>query len=218
MKLAILNTSVVVLAQDHNPTILHPAFLSKQQIVPEVEKLQAPPICTPAISVVKYSNGLVFMVETNKLQVTDNAPGADHGAARPPRLATQYIEALPHVRYTAVGINFTGFAERQKPEVWLRERFLKPGPWTSSPLTPTSAALRFVYALSGWSLNLSLDTGSIISPPAKESTQGIILSANYHTDLQGEDPLREATEAVSAFSQHLSHFLETASIVLALEE
>jgi hypothetical protein len=35
MKLEIVNTSVVVLAAEHNPTILHPAFLSAQEIVPE---------------------------------------------------------------------------------------------------------------------------------------------------------------------------------------
>src|SRR5262245_9370718 len=107
MAFSLASSSVVVLAKDHNPSLLHPAFLAGQGIMRSDEELAEQSISTPAVSVVKYASGLVFMVELNKLQITDNAPTGDPD--RPARLAGQYLEALPHVRYVAIGLNFTGF-------------------------------------------------------------------------------------------------------------
>jgi hypothetical protein len=127
MKLELLNTSVVVVAQEHNPTILHPAFLAAEGIAPQDWKPAAPPICTPAFSFVKYGNGIVFTVESNRFSVTDESPSGEVAESLAPKLAISYVEKLPHVRYTAVGINLHGFVLCETPEAFLIARFLKEG-------------------------------------------------------------------------------------------
>src|SRR5712692_5829466 len=125
MKLRFLNTSVVVAAKDHNPTVLHPAFLASQQIITDVELLE-PPICTPAFAVVKYGNGLVFNGEKERFQFLDSRLRGDFSSSDIPRLATKYIKTLPHVRYTGSGTNITAFIEVDRPEARVISRFLKP--------------------------------------------------------------------------------------------
>ncbi len=134
-----MNASVVVVARDHNPTILHPAFLESQGIVRSDWQLAEPPICVPPASVVKYANGIVFTVDLNRFQVLDNGVPEEILGGRVRELAIAYIDRLPHVRYTAVGVNFRAFAEHADPERFLIDRFLKPGPWNSSPIELRSA-------------------------------------------------------------------------------
>src|SRR4051794_1104305 len=71
MKLEWLKASVVVAAREHNPTILHPAFLVAQEIVPPDWELAKDPICTPAFAIVTYRNGITFSVEGSRFQVSD---------------------------------------------------------------------------------------------------------------------------------------------------
>ncbi len=124
MQLELLNTAVVVVAQEHNPTILHPAFLASQGIVPEDWQLAEPPVCTPAFSVAKYENGISFTVDSNRFLVAEERPAGNPAASRIPGLAVSYVEQLPHVRYRSLGVNFTGYCLRQSPERFLMERFL----------------------------------------------------------------------------------------------
>jgi len=60
MTLSMLQASVVVTAESHNPTILHPHFLKTQGIVPPDFEPAESPVCTPPLAIVKYRNGLNY--------------------------------------------------------------------------------------------------------------------------------------------------------------
>ena len=66
MGLAVLNRAVVVLAREHNPTILHPSFLGAQGIVPKDWQLAEPPMCTPPLSMVNDPTLLGRMCHSEK--------------------------------------------------------------------------------------------------------------------------------------------------------
>ena len=83
--LIILNTSVVIVASAHNPSILHPAFLQAQEIVPLDWETIEQPISTPAFSITKYSNGIVFIAESNKFQVRDDNPSENISESEIPK-------------------------------------------------------------------------------------------------------------------------------------
>ena len=149
MQLKILNTGLVVTAQAHNPAILHPAFLVAQKIVPEDWEPADPPICTPPFAQVKFKNQIVFTVQTDRLQVKDERPPEDVRSSQVPELATKYIRTLPHVRYTAVGVNVTGALECADPGAFLVERFMKPGPWNERELSLQSTTIQMQYPPNG---------------------------------------------------------------------
>jgi len=217
MKLEMLSASVVVVAQGHNPTILHPAFLSSQGIVPVDWETAEPPVCTPAFAVVRFSNDIVFVVDAEKFQVSDNRFQADPAASPLSGLTTRYIEKLPHVRYTAVGINFEGFAACDAPESHIIKRFLKQGPWSKSNLRPQALGLTFVYPLPDATLRLTCDAAKARQAPNDAGRTGLLVRANYHKELAQTSAMEEARIFLRGFANRFAHFRDTATTVLGLE-
>lgn len=217
MKLEVLNTSVVISAKHHNPTILHPSFLASQSIVgPDWETVE-PPVCTPVFAIVKYKNGIVFNVEENKFQVIESQPGDDVGKSRISILAYKYAEKLPHVKYRAVGINFKGFIECEAPKEILTRHFLKSEAANFLGNEPEAVGLRFVYALADARLRISFDVGNVTRTNEEKKRKGIIADANYHTDLKGENIIQEIKETTSLFSKRTESFIELVHDMLKLE-
>lgn len=215
MPLRVLNVSVVVTATHHTPSILHPAFLAAQKIVPEGWQTADPPICTPPLSVVKYENGVVFTADPGKLQVIDNRPGDTPNESPVTDLASKYIAILPHVRYSGVGINLKGFVELPDAEAYLMEKFLKPGPWSEPPLAAEGVGIKLVFSADGARLILTVDAGSVASSTEPERT-GILVDANYHTDVSETDCVAAATTAIEHFPRYCSDFASTVPTVLGL--
>ena len=77
MALELINTTVVVVAQDHNPSILHPSFLTANGVVPTDLELAGPSISTPAFARVLYRNGLSFQAEPDRINIVDGRPAQD---------------------------------------------------------------------------------------------------------------------------------------------
>lgn len=212
MKLTIINTSVVVTAQNHNPTVLHPSFLEKQGIVSGVD-LSEPPICTPAFAVVKYANGLTFTTELNKFQVVDNQRHEDFSASQIPDLTITYIKSLPHVSYTGVGINLVGLIECENPDTVIIDRFLKQGDWNDESLKVKDLRLRFTYDVSDAVLNVSCTAATVQSEALGKRT-GIALDVNYHTEVSS---LEHAENAINHYDERWNDFPQKARCIFGLE-
>jgi len=217
VKIEILNTSVVILAKSHNPTILHPSFLASQGIVPPDWEVAEQPISTPVFGMVKYKNGIVFNVQENKFQVGQNDLRGNIGACQVPALAYKYVQKLPHVKYHAVGINFKAFIERTNPETLVMSHFLKAGIADLNGAHPEASGFSFVYKLNDVRLRLSFDSGKVKRPDSEKERSGILIDANYHTDLAGHNTLQEIQRTTSLFSEHYKHFIRATKGILALE-
>jgi hypothetical protein len=219
VKLEILNTSVVVLAKHHNPTILHPSFLASEGIVPPDWEVSEQPISTPVFAMVKYKNGIVFHVEQNRFRVSRDEPKDDVRESLLPALACKYVQKLPHVKYQALGINFKGFIECAEPEKLVMDRFLKQGAADFNNMRPEASGLRFVYRLDNVRLRLSIDSGKVQHVDSVNEHSGILIDANYHMDLAGYDNINlEIEKSTSMYSVHYDHFNKATRSILALED
>jgi hypothetical protein len=130
MDLYLLNANIVVLAEGHNPTILNPHFLQSSGIVPRPARtVEGQVFMTPALSHVLYEDGLEFTVQGERLQIAVTGPTFETvGQSELPDYALRYLEMLPHVRYTAVGVNLlcvTPGAVRPVRGVRCRSRHLR---------------------------------------------------------------------------------------------
>lgn len=208
VRLEILNASVVILAEHHNPTILHPSFLTSEGIVPGDWELAEPPVSTPVFALVKYRNGIVFSVEENKFQVTDAQTKDDFRESPVAVLACRYAEKLPHVHYTAAGINFQGFIERSSPEKAVIDRFIKEGSIDLEAACPSALGLNIVYDIAETRLRLSIDPGKVKRPKNVEERSGILANANYHVDLDAKDRLGGIRKATGFFQTRHDAFLQ----------
>ena len=214
MELHVLNGSVVVLAEQHNPTILHPAFLESQKIVESGWELAEKPICTPPVSVVKYTNGITFTTELNKFQVVDEGEVTNISQSRAPAMASSYISTLPHVRYTAVGVNFNAILVYDKAAAFLIQKFLKSGSWHCDANETQALGLTLVYPVDGTLLRLKIDPGEARRAESEEKMSGIIVNANFHTSVSG---LEEAKAEIGTFSTRYLEFRQRVNRVFELE-
>jgi hypothetical protein len=186
MEAQLIQLSTVVVGKAHNPTILNPDFLAVNGIVPPGWGWDvAETVTTPPFAVVRYANGVAVTVELNKLQVTDVSVGDDPTKSKAAAIATSYARTLPHVRYTAAGINFQSFVAIESPEKYLVERFVTAGPWNSAKRRLSAAGLRLVYELGDDArVTLSLDAGEVQGSDEASKRSVVIANANFHRDCQ----------------------------------
>lgn len=191
----LLSFSVVVVAKNHNPSLLNPDFLQIRKIVPEDYELAEPPLSTPVVAVVKYKQGIRIVVEMEKLQVLEAINGGFPEHLSAPLIASRYVRTLPHVRYTAVGINWSGHLEKENPGVWLRDRFLSSGPWKDKPHELVGSDILFRYQLGNVQCNLSLRSDSEVK-----------VNANYHHEIETYPGDEVVAAVVERWSDRLGHF------------
>ena len=181
--------SVVVVANDHNPTILNPDFLERQGIVQEGWgwKVMGPAITTPPFATVSYDSGVTVSVESHRLQVTDTSATGGPQSSKVVDIARRYVEVLSHVRYSAVGINFRSLVAHADADAFLKAHFLKSGVWDSEAHPLQTVGLKLVYPLDGGLLTFSLESGVVIQRLEEESKQasGVLVYGNFHRDCHG---------------------------------
>jgi hypothetical protein len=219
MSVKLLNFSIVVLGEAHNPSILNPDFLSRREIVPDAWGWEiAPPVLsTPPFAQVRYTNGLCIVVEPAKLQVRDEGADPDPLTSRLREVASRYVRELPHVPYKAVGVNFAGAFRIDDPATILKDRFLQPGPWNSADHPLTTIGYRFVYPIEGGRLRLSLEHGEIQEMAADGTTSketAIIVDANFHRQCAEDASLDDLLGIFELIPDYWSIYQKTSHDVL----
>ena len=206
-----VNVSIVVAADQHNPTILHPSFLRSEGIVPKDWEVSEGPICTPAFSLVGFSNGISFRVEQSRLQVIHTHPSGRGTDSLVRELARRYVEKLPHVRYTAVGVNFVTLSECANPDEFMANKFLKEGPWKDENLMPISVGVHLSYAVSPATVHLSLKPGRSKTQKGEDPKTGIVIEGNCHSETQNTGA---TLSAIDSFKRALGRAYKICATVL----
>lgn len=118
--------SIVLLAQNHNPSILAPEFLESKKILEgKVSKFAH----TPVVSVVEYTDkNLTLNVTPDLFSLNFGGQITDDSLKEMVRIVISYFSYLPETPITAVGINFHGeLSFRSEEEVMgLQEKWFKP--------------------------------------------------------------------------------------------
>jgi hypothetical protein len=209
-----LNVSIVVVAEQHNPTILHPAFLAAQGIVPEAWEVGDGPVCTPAFAMVGFKNGISFRVDQTRLHVIDSSPAGDGSGSPIPELATKYVQTLPHVTHKAVGVNFIKFLPHSSPAEHLVATYLTSGAWNSPDFAPASLDVKLTYKFEEGDLGLTLKPGAAKLRPDQIKQQGIVIDGNFHTDTQ---TTHDVEAAIDKFYEKLEKASEVCNRILDIE-
>lgn len=214
--LKLLNFSIVVVAEHHNPTILNPDFLARNNIVPDDWgwKLGEDCFSTPPLAQVKYENGVSLLCEQSKLQVVDGCERVDPGKSPVDAIVERYLRTLPHVRYTGLGVNFKAMIPCEQPSSALMDRFLKEGPWSDPDQRLEDMGLRLVYAIDHGRMRLSLDAGDVRSKEQQGGQTAILAGANFHHDLSGDAPVDQVEQIVKRKSEYWERFQSMVSQIV----
>ena len=176
--------SIVVVANDCNPTILNRDFLRDQNIVPDEWgwSTSGPLITTPPYAVVNYDSGVSISVESNKFQIVNGLNSGELFINQLKHIANKYIYTLPHVHYTGVGHNIKMFLDMDNAEEFLKSRFLQTGDWDNEAHPLSTSSYKFTYPLEEGGITITIEGAKHIDTSGDEpkETAGIIVSGNYH--------------------------------------
>lgn len=180
--------AVVVVARNHNPTILNPDFLKYNSIVPTNWELASPPICAAPIAQVSYNNGISIVARFDKLIFSQNLDDKNLDEVQVPTMMIKYIETLPHVDYRAVGINTKGHVvadSEEEVQRYLLEKFIAQGPWKAFRDKQATVSLSLSYPIQQGSLNLSVEY-ALLSLADEKRLPVVIFACNTHRDIKSE--------------------------------
>lgn len=210
MNLLLREFAIVVVGEDCNPTILNPDFLKYQSIVPESWGWAPafPPVTTPDFAIVAYDSDVTIRVEPNRFQVTQFGAADPSAGGRVVEIATNYIERLPHVRYAAVGNNFRVFVPSERPDEYLKTRFLRSGPWDEAAAPLRDVSFSFIYHHDEARLAITLATTQTKLEIDGQNQQiyGLDISGNYHRTCQGYPTDQQVIAHIGKASADLEHF------------
>lgn len=213
-----LQFAIVVVAHDHNPTILNPDFLRIQKIVPEDWgwKLASPPLMTPPFSHVTYDSNVRITVEPNKFQIIDDgSPSAKE--SRIGDIASGYVRALPHTRYASVGNNFLSLIDYKDPSNYVRSRFLKSGAWDKNL---QSVGLKLAFPMEGGRILLSIDAGSRtdVVDGKNVDIDCLFVNSNFDRPIIGDgSPEKQILAGISNFEDDFGTFERIVREIVGIE-
>lgn len=204
MEYQLLNVAIVVLSEGNNPKLLSHDFLARNNIVPDDWEMRDV-LVTPPFSRLKYKNGVEFIVEINKLQIKVDNPEALAWDVELPGMARQYLQVLPHVNYTGVGINFAFKAGSYPQEPFAS--LLRDGPWLHKNGGLSSAAIELHYNNSQPRLNVKIEQRLDSGREGGSPHPLLVVLANYHHDFTPEQEQARA-DYISKAGELKSRFLE----------
>ena len=167
-QLTLREIAIVIAGKNHNPSILNPDFLRHNDIVPGgLELADEPPISTPMLSQVVYKGGLRIVSEANRISFVESILGEKTPEC--PDMARRYLREVPHVSYTAVGINPVGVwsaKEQLSPAI-----LLKAGKRMQFDGVSPSAEVALTYKLGKRTVNLTVRSDDL---------QAVAFHGNFH--------------------------------------
>ena len=204
--------SVVIVANSNNPTILNQDFLYHNGIVPKDWTLEEkfPPIVTPAVSQITFNNGFKVMAEPNRLlfeQFTNQIKKADITCAD---IAKRYLLTVPHVSYTAIGINPKGFRILEnRPSETISDLLIKKGEWMNFKDVSPSFQLKAVYQYNDKTVTLDI-VENFIEEENSVKVPTMEFYANIHRDISDETNqqmrINRLTSILDSYNQDISDF------------
>lgn len=203
---------IVVIAQKHNPSILNPDFLLRNKIVQEDWGWEADTnstLSTPQFSQVSYTCGVSIQAVMERLIFTSkSAVHFDAVCA----VAVAYVNTLPHVSYTAFGINPTGHvlaASAAEAVSFLLGKVMRGEAFRSFAGGPSGGECAYIFNLEGCRLSLKITCGAV--GPKSERKPCMIFNGNFHRDLLGEDVddrLRDLISGIKGWSKDQAFFAD----------
>lgn len=216
MSIQIITESIVVRATQHNPSILSPLFLKVEKIVPDEWTPVNGYFSTPPLSVVKYSNGVEFLVDNQVLQISRNVGVNDSPECDISNFALHYIRVLPHTPYSAVGINFEGLVRCNTPEQFLLKTFLKQGKWNKGDNVVGSLKLILTYQKQEWTLSISIEPNRGLLE--RNSDSFLLISANFHLNISNNEKMEQVENALKNFESHRKYFNKLINDIIPIKE
>ena len=106
--------ALALTAKNHSPTLLNSDFLKYSDIVTAHWELARPPIFSPQISQVAFTNGINIVAQSNAITFIESLSAKPLEDTKIPAVIRKYVEALPRTDYQTLSINPRSFVTFQE--------------------------------------------------------------------------------------------------------
>lgn len=204
MRRELVGSSVVVVAQNFNPSVTSHLWLVRNGVVPEGDFLPGCIFTDLLVQVRTRRFGLLFTPE--QFQFVP-ALGEENPHALMQETIGRIAEMLPHTPYRALGLNFTWHLTPERCDVATLSRrlFFTAGRPLFRDFDAPDASFGAYLSRDLLGFRLKLDVKPVTVPPSTiAAAQRLQLLYNFHTDFS------EGEEAVAKLQQHLRRWGEAA--------
>lgn len=202
---------IVVVGQENNPSILNPDFLRYNDIVPKEWEVAEPPVCVGPVSEVVFKSGMRITAEMARITFIEDVVDKPFDEVLAPSIVERYIATLPHVKYTALGINPKGHVlgvSREEVEGFLLHTLIVDGPWKAVDSKAPLVSVNLVYPLEECRLTMSITPTTYTRNP-NQPRPALLFAANFHREVQGtnrDERITNLKVALGAWRQDIVHF------------
>jgi hypothetical protein len=189
-KITIQELALSLTAKNHSPTLLNADFLKYSGIVPTDWELARPPIFSPQISQVAFTNGTNIVAQSNAITFIESLSVKSKEDVKIPAIIRNYVEALPRTDYQTLSINprtfvtFEGGNENAARE-YVTSTLLSKETWFDVGKAPVKAAVNLVYSLEQGELNLSV-AEALLQLQDADPTPAVLFSGSFQYEVAGE--------------------------------
>lgn len=178
--------SIVVPATENDPSILTPDFLQYNEIVGPDWQVQDSPILNPAFAQVAFEGGLTVKADLQRVIFEQLGGGLviPEGELVIPEVAKRYLQQVPYIPYSGIGINPKFFLRSTGEHLPLMENVVRDqGTWMSFKDAAPTVQLKLIYRYE--ERTISLDVAHIEPMIDGQPSPGILFQANVHREVGG---------------------------------
>ena len=200
--------AVVLVAQSNNPSIINPDFLRHNEIVNADLSLQGNPISSQLFSQVTFERGIIVQALPDRVTFQQTGDSLAPEDILCPEIAKRYVEKVPHVPYSAIGINPKGYRylSAEVPEK-VSNILIENAEMSFKDVTP-EVHLKTIY---------QYDTRKIVLDIAETTKKNddpeipiMLFQANIHRDIPSttnqQDRIKTISEILTSWKDDLSDF------------
>lgn len=200
MNLELVNATIVIVAQQFNPSIIRDHWLIKHCLVKEDEFLEGC-VFTDAFSNVQ-SQKFNLLVVPDQMQFVPKVEFESQQKLLEEKVGT-IVEKLPHTPYTAIGLNFTWHlsAEATSIEDFSRKLFWVCDSPLGNEFNAKDARFGAYFSRDLLGRRLKLDAKPVTATKAGEQFDALQFAFNFHRDIEmDEESVPIIRESLSTWS------------------
>jgi len=198
--IALVEISVVLVANWNDPSILNPDFLRHNGIVDSGLQLNEKevPISTPVLSQAIFEGGIGVRAYPNRFVFEQKGEGLNEIECPIPGIASRFVRTVSHVPYNAIGINIISLkSAKAGMDYNVSNALIDSGKWMTFKDIPPNVDLKAIYNYE--SRRITLEVRGVIDNRGNDSIErhGLWFHANIHRDIREINQERRNTRILS---------------------
>ncbi len=175
----LVNASVVLIANTHNPSIINPDFLKNNGIVDADLEVAGPSLTTLAAAQINYKQNVSWIVTPDQCVIVENVPSGSSNPSGLYKSAEKYADVLKHIPYVAIGLNWQIILTvHENPVDWMKSKFLRDGRWQHEVQS------------TGLNIQMKSEDSSTFSltvnAPNRQIENAVTVDCNFHFDIKNK--------------------------------